>query len=298
MTRSERLQASTFRYWLGEGCQNSFVVFDLLETPENFSEEFLRKAHQILLEEQKDDALILLPERIRERRLWLQVVVLEPDKSIAAFCGNGSRVVAAYLQKFYMPQYTDFSLVAHDGEHRLFFFEDGVYGVDMLSTKTNPHKSSFVTDEARQRFKGILDDFWYMPMSFEGREYLVYFTETSEPHLVVFEDISSQELTALGTSINSDRRDLFPKGISINRVKLLDEAMIDVMTYERGVNRITRACGTGSTSSAVLCRLLNKIQKDAISVQTAGGFLLIEYDPHQNRSIMKGPAYVWSSALP
>lgn len=283
-------------YWLGEGCQNSFVVFDLLKTPEYFSDEFLAKAHQILLREHKDDALILLPENEQNGHLQMKLIVLEPDQSLAAFCGNGARVVAAYVEKCYRHQYESFSILAHDGDHKLIFYGDNRYGVDMLSTKTNPYQSSFVRDRACMVFERVEHNVWRVPLKSNEGQYWVYFTETSEPHLVLFDELSSLELTTFGEYLNTDRRDVFPQGININRVRLLDASTIEVRTYERGVNRITQACGTGSTSSAVLCRLLDKVQTSTITVQTLGGFLQIEYDAKKNSSIMKGQASLWENS--
>ena len=83
-------------FWRGEGCANTFIVFDLIESPELFTEHFIQKALQALLDEGCDDALILLPTQ--EPATFI-MKVLEPDGSFAQFCGNGSRVVAAYLSK-------------------------------------------------------------------------------------------------------------------------------------------------------------------------------------------------------
>ena len=280
-------------YWLGEGCRNDFVIFDLLDEPGMFSEMFLYQAHQILLTERKDDALILVPEQTSSQQFRLKMIVLEPDRSIAAFCGNGARVVAAYLEQKYAPSSPQFLLAAHDGDHELFFLGHGVYGVDMLATKTDPALSQFVSESARKMFetRSLHEQAW--PVRFENRDLLCYFTETSEPHLVLFDSLTSEELTAFGAYLNVERRDLFPLGINVNQIVVLDHTTIRVWTYERGVNRITQACGTGSTSSAVLCHLLGRVQSATIHVQTSGGALVIAYDAQQNRSVLQGPARIW-----
>jgi diaminopimelate epimerase len=286
------VNAPAIPYWLGEGCQNSFILFDLLGIPQYFDEEFLARAHQNLLVERKDDALILLPAHRHYRHLQLKMIILEPDASLAAFCGNGARVVAAYLQRWYIPQYESFSILACDGDHKLFLLDDGWYGVDMLSTETDPHNSLFVAEGALALFQKEPSELWSLPLTFDGRTYPFFFTESGEPHLVLFENVTLQTLTALGTWLNSDCRAIFPQGININRVEQLDDSTIEVMTYERGVNRVTPACGTGSTSSAVLCRLLDKSDSSTITVQTSGGVLHVDYDQHQH-SILKGHARVW-----
>ncbi|GAK61431.1 diaminopimelate epimerase [Candidatus Vecturithrix granuli] len=280
-------------YWLGEGCRNDFVIFDLLDEPETFSETFLNQAHQILMAERRDDALILLPEQVSSQQFRLKMIVLEPDRSIAAFCGNGARVVAAYLEQKYVRPFPQFFLAAHDGNHELFFLDHGLYGVDMLATKTNPALSQFVSESARSVFESRAHYEQVLPVRFQNKDLLCYFTETSEPHLVLFDSLSSEEFTAFGAYVNNERRDFFPLGININQISVLDPTTIAVQTYERGVNRITQACGTGSTSSAVLCYLLGKVQSMNIHVQTSGGALVIAYNAQQNRSVLQGPARVW-----
>lgn len=280
-------------YWIGEGCRNDFVIFDLLDAPETFSETFLDQAHQILLDERKDDALILLPEQISSQQFRLKMIVLEPDRSIAAFCGNGARVVAAYLEQKYAPPYPRFFLAAHDGDHELFFLGYGIYGVDMLATKTDPALSQFVSESARGLFEMRSRCEQVLPVRFQHRDLPCYFSETSEPHLVLFEALSSEELTAFGAYLNDERRDLFPLGINVNQVEVLNTTTIAVQTYERGVNRITQACGTGSTSSAVLGYLLGRVQTANIHVQTSGGALVIAYNAQQKRSVLQGPARIW-----
>lgn len=273
------------------------MIFDLLDHPDAFSDTFLEQAYQVLLREQKDDALILLPEQISAHVLRLKMIVLEPDRSIAAFCGNGARVVAAYLEQKYAQTSPRFLLAAHDGDHELFFLDNGAYGVDMLATKTNPENSPFVSVSAQRLFEPMPPaHLEAASLQWQAAQLRCYFTETSEPHLVVFDSLSSDDLTAFGAYLNYERRDLFPQGMNVNQVEVLNTSTIAVQTYERGVNRITRACGTGSTSCAVLCALLGKVQSASIQVQTSGGTLVIAYNPPQHRAILQGPAAIWQPA--
>lgn len=67
-----------------------------------------------------------------------------------------------------------------------------------------------------------------------------------EPHLVTFDPISEKELFDLGEYVNRSQREHFPLGINLNQVRIRDKGL-EVVTFERGVNRITAACGTGAT---------------------------------------------------
>src|SRR5262245_39278631 len=81
-------------YIKGEGSGNTFLIFDCLETSHEVVNDIIKGAHESLLKEQRDDALILKTEQHDSQRLILTMIVLEPDQSIAEFCGNGARVVS------------------------------------------------------------------------------------------------------------------------------------------------------------------------------------------------------------
>ncbi|MBD3308281.1 hypothetical protein GF339_17720, partial [candidate division KSB3 bacterium] len=153
-----------------------------------------------------------------------------------------------------------------------------------------PHASPFIAEAARPLFRQSRPGLWTLPLPYNGHTYDLYYTETGEPHLISLENLPSTTLTALGSHLNTDQRDIFPHGINLNHVRLINSTTIHVTTYERGVNRITPACGTGSTSSAVLCHRLHTVTTPTIQVQTAGGTLYIDHDADHNRSILKGPA--------
>ena len=57
----------------------------------------------------------------------------------------------------------------------------------------------------------------------------------TNPHLVVFVDeINVAEVEEVGKKANSDK-EVLPKGVNVNFVKIMDEDSIYVKTYERGV---------------------------------------------------------------
>lgn len=61
------------------------------------------------------------------------------------------------------------------------------------------------------------------------------------------------------------------------------------MTFERGVNRITKACGTGATSCAMLAQAMGHIDaKQNIKVLLKGG--AIEISQRHGNTLMSGPA--------
>ncbi|CAG8772536.1 4844_t:CDS:1, partial [Racocetra fulgida] len=102
-----------------------------------------------------------------------------------------------------------------------------------------------------------------------------YYVNTSEPHLVTLDKIDDGKLISIGNSLQDPNR--FPIGINLNKVSVVDKSTIEVVTFERGINRITLACGTGSTSCVALVRRLGFIDKDInkVTVKVRGGYVVV-----------------------
>ena len=67
----------------------------------------------------------------------------------------------------------------------------------------------------------------------------------------------------------------FPKGANVNLYTWLDENTIRILTFERGVEDYTLACGTGSASTAVVLWLKGKCPSGRLTVKNQGGDLAV-----------------------
>ena len=65
----------------------------------------------------------------------------------------------------------------------------------------------------------------------------------------------------------------------MNFVKKLGDRAIKVLTYERGVEDFTLACGTGCGSSALALSMLGHLSGKEIRVLTDGGELRVVPEP-------------------
>lgn len=93
------------------------------------------------------------------------------------------------------------------------------------------------------------------------------------PHTVVFIEKENQyNINEIGSKM--EVHPVFPRKTNVNFVLPVSNDEIKIFTWERGAGR-TLACGTGSSSAALLCHKL-KGTKDRIKVITEGGELEVK----------------------
>ena len=81
---------------------------------------------------------------------------------------------------------------------------------------------------------------------------------------------------------------MFPEGINVEFIHVIDRKTIDMRVLERGSGE-TMACGTGACASVVagiVCGLLD----DEVTVHLLGGDLTIGYRKEDQSILMTGPA--------
>ncbi len=67
----------------------------------------------------------------------------------------------------------------------------------------------------------------------------------------------------------------FPKGANVNLYTRLEDTTVRILTYERGVEDYTLACGTGSAATAVTLWLKGELPGGKLTVQNRGGDLKV-----------------------
>jgi len=89
----------------------------------------------------------------------------------------------------------------------------------------------------------------------DGRTWSGDFAVTGVPHLVVYvDDIEAIDMGRLGPAIRSHPR-FGERGVNVNFTQVLGEGRLAVRTFEFGVEDETLACGTGSSTAAVMAAL-------------------------------------------
>ena len=87
----------------------------------------------------------------------------------------------------------------------------------------------------------------------------------------------------------------FPKGVNANFYDWLDDTTVRILTYERGVEDYTLACGTGSGSTAVVLWLEGKLPGGVLNLQNRGGLLTVSVSGEKGTVkslLLEGPAEI------
>ena len=100
------------------------------------------------------------------------------------------------------------------------------------------------------------------------------------PHAVIpisgLADRTMDEMRELGKELRF--HSAFPKGANVNFYDLTGPNEVTILTYERGVEDFTYACGTGTGSTVLALTLLGKVSGKNTVVKNPGGTLRITID--------------------
>ena len=173
------------------------------------------------------------------------------DGSKAEMSGNGSRCTArfAYLLGIAKKEMT---------------FETGA-GVLKAEVEGCLVKVSFPPPKDLRLNIGIdIDDEFY-----HG-----HFINTGVPHLVyIVDDLEDLDIIRIGRATR--HHSIFsPAGTNVDFITLAGNNILQIRTYERGVEDETLACGTGSVASAIITSLLRGV-RSPVTLKTRSGKELI-----------------------
>jgi diaminopimelate epimerase len=191
------------------------------------------------------------------------------DGSAAEMCGNAARCAALFCHE-YLNTITNASYRFKTGA--------GVISAQVLGD-----------DQVRVLMPIIQDFKENVTLLIEGKPYIFYYVNSGVPHLVM-QIADCKEITELKDIARKARShsDLGPAGANVTFYFKENERMIKAVTYERGVEDYTQACGTGAVAAAFVESIKNKVQ--TIDVHMPGGPLAIQFSELTKNPIMTGGA--------
>lgn len=199
------------------------------------------------------------------------------DGSMAQMCGNGTRVVAAYLQREGLEPGEEFTIATRSGPKHVRATGAGHYAVDL-----GPWRLANPQVAARDGFDALV--------SIAGADpYSALSLDLGNPHTV----LALPETVDLATIDLTRAPVVRPEpeaGTNVELVRPLGPDHVAMRVHERGVGE-TRSCGTGAAAAAIATSFWAGTLDDhpTWTVDVPGGRLTVRLLPGQ-RVELAGPA--------
>jgi len=237
------------------GAGNDFVIINnlnrVVDSTDSEFMNFVMKVCQRRMSVGADGVLLVEPIDDVDFRMRY----FNADGGEVETCGNGARCISkfAYLN----------GIVS---EQMRFLTNAGVYEAEVVG------------ENVKVRMSDPTDIRINVPLRLEDGVHNVGFANSGVPHVVFFvEDLQATDVFDLGQQTRY-HNDFKPAGTNANFIRIHSQELIEIRTYERGVENETLACGTGSIASAIVSATLGEV-KSPVSVKTASGVVLkIHFD--------------------
>jgi diaminopimelate epimerase len=191
------------------------------------------------------------------------------DGSAAEMCGNAARCAALFCQEYLNSNMT--------GNYR-FLTGAGIVSAQVLGD-----------DQVRILMPEIQDYKESVTLSIDNRPYIFSFVNSGVPHLVM-QIADYKEVISLKEMARKARHHagLGSAGANVTFYVKEKSDFIRAVTYERGVEDYTQACGTGAVAAAYVEKC--KSHNAKIDVSMPGGNLAVQFSEASRNPLMTGGA--------
>ena len=231
------------RIWYMNGAGNDFMVIDARDKQLDFSAIALE-----LCKLTSADGFMAVD---RSEKADFKLHFYNSDGSRGEMCGNGSRCICRFA------------------------YENGIAGETMTVETDAGIVCGWRLSEDTYRVK--LNNPGIMDLHRKPDAAYIELGDPGVPHAVKeVAGLTWEQADALKPMAKALRHDpAFPKGANANLYTWLDDTTVRILTFERGVEDYTLACGTGSASTAVTLWAREKLPGGKLTVKNKGGDLTV-----------------------
>lgn len=248
------------RFWKMNGAGNDFIILNNIEEKldHNLFPTIARTLCHRHLSIGADGFMVVeAPQQGGDYRM----LFYNSDGSVGEMCGNGARCICRYG------------------------YENGLAGEEQTVETASGVVTGKRIDQRNYRIRltdptVIRLDY---PVEAAGKPWPCSYIELGDPglpHAVVpypgLKDKTMDELRTLGRSLRW--HPAFPKGANVNFCDVTGPDQVVELTYERGVEDFTYACGTGTGSMVLALTLKGLVSGGDVVVTVPGGTLRVTVD--------------------
>lgn len=180
------------------------------------------------------------------------------DGSEAEMCGNGARCAARFA------------------------FLEGIAGPALsFETKAGIIHAEVRNNLVKVRMTEPSEIKCDIQLSTGGGSVTLSKINTGVPHAVIptenLDEFTLQTLKNLGATVRYHKY-FQPAGANVNFIESMGPDSLKVKTYERGVEDITHACGTGVVASTLVAHAKKMVTSNVVKIKTMGGDLTVYFD--------------------
>lgn len=236
-----------------QGAGNDFVVLDN-RSKSISKEQLIDLAPQICDRKYgvgSDGILVLMPPE--KDSVDYTMFFRNPDGSDAGMCGNGARCIALFAHSVSF------------GRKQKFNVHEAIYGAEIIDDETVCVSFPMETSIEEKEIDG-------------QKLYQVY---TGTEHIVMTHDkdtLNQEDYLREEGRLLRYHDQFQPIGTNVNFICGIDKSQLNLQTYERGVEDLTLACGTGAIAAALVWHYLQDQNPGRkLTVKTKGGMLSVYF---------------------
>lgn len=264
------------------GAGNTFLMVNNLESDINVNGKLVTDLISIPGNEKFDGVIFVEPSSIADYKMNYY----NKDGTGDALCGNGLRCTAKYLRD---EKICNNDIVLVEGVGKIFdcrFTMDDEISVGFPP----PVKVKF-----NFKIKVHFEEWWQLINA--------SYVDVGSPHVIIFiDDIEKPKVNSLDEIPIDDwgrnlrmHKDFMPEGANAHFVKVVDaeKGMLEIRSFERGVEGETMACGTGSLSSAIAAFAVKNAKPPIRLLTKSGEYLTVDFnieEKHIRNLRLKGKA--------
>jgi diaminopimelate epimerase len=254
------------------GAGNTFLIINNLDSNINSNRQLVVDLISLKGNENFDGVIFVEPSSIADYKMNYY----NKDGTGNALCGNGLRCTARFIRDKKICDNDIVLLEAVDKIYDCLFTDDGEISIGFPP----PNKMKF-----NFKLKVHFEEWWQLINA--------SYVDVGSPHVIVFiDDIEKPKVNSLeeipidewGRNLRM-HKDFMPEGANAHFVKVVDagKGELEIRSFERGVERETLACGTGSLSSAITAYAVKGVKLPISLLTKSGEYLTVEFNIEENK---------------